>query len=354
MQKTLIICHLYGGGGETPFIRPNVSHCVEENEVHYNPRLPSIIVTYNITDVENSAILVPSFLDYLIYFEVDGVSHEIEQDVYDFNIGETGKHIVKYAFNTENRIHFNGQDDRITSVIIEEGYKSVDQWFFENCPNITSVSLPDSLETIPNGFFSQSTLLPTEGNITYADYVAVICADKTQSTYTFKDGTRFTAPWLFQNCTNLTTITLPSTLKPYGIGYQTFQGCTSLQTIVIPKQIKYLGNTTFDGCTSLTNVTFEEGSQLEELGGMVFSGCSSLEHLEFPNTLKSLYNSEFSNCDSLIDITFHSVVPPTLKYSVFKSNDTYTIYVPAESVEAYKTADKWTVAASRIQAIPTA
>ena len=27
-----------GGGGNTPFVKPNVSYCTEENEVHYNPR----------------------------------------------------------------------------------------------------------------------------------------------------------------------------------------------------------------------------------------------------------------------------------------------------------------------------
>ena len=27
-----------GGGGVTPFVKPNVSYCTEENEVHYNPR----------------------------------------------------------------------------------------------------------------------------------------------------------------------------------------------------------------------------------------------------------------------------------------------------------------------------
>ena len=26
-----------GGGGVTPFVKPNVSYCTEENEVHYNP-----------------------------------------------------------------------------------------------------------------------------------------------------------------------------------------------------------------------------------------------------------------------------------------------------------------------------
>ena len=27
-----------GGGGDTPFVKPNVSYCTEENEVYYNPR----------------------------------------------------------------------------------------------------------------------------------------------------------------------------------------------------------------------------------------------------------------------------------------------------------------------------
>ena len=26
-----------GGGGNTPFVKPNVSYCVQENDVHYNP-----------------------------------------------------------------------------------------------------------------------------------------------------------------------------------------------------------------------------------------------------------------------------------------------------------------------------
>lgn len=31
-----------GGWGDTPFVRPNVSHCIEENHVHYNPRYQHI------------------------------------------------------------------------------------------------------------------------------------------------------------------------------------------------------------------------------------------------------------------------------------------------------------------------
>lgn len=36
MKTTPNTKRLLGGGGDTPFIKPNVSHCVQENEVHYN------------------------------------------------------------------------------------------------------------------------------------------------------------------------------------------------------------------------------------------------------------------------------------------------------------------------------
>lgn len=37
MKPIQVTLNLLGGGGDTPFIKPNVSHCIEENEVHYSP-----------------------------------------------------------------------------------------------------------------------------------------------------------------------------------------------------------------------------------------------------------------------------------------------------------------------------
>jgi len=175
--------------------------------------------------------------------------------------------------------------------------------------------------------------------------------DNRLSTYTFRNGTKFTAPWLFMDNTALTGLTLPSTLIQ--LGYQTFYECTNLKSISIPSGVTEIGNGTFYNCTSLTSVTFESGSNLKDLDGSTFYGCSSLQHLEFPDTLEILWNGEFINCSLLVDITFHSVVPPELHdNTIISANQTLTIYVPAESVDAYKTANRWSVAANRIQAIP--
>jgi hypothetical protein len=331
-------------------VLPNVSYCEDNNDVHYNPRIPAIIVTYNITDLENNSIVIyPN----LICYEIDDVTYFPQEDVYVFKFTETGVHTVKYFFNPEEYInYFISDDDRVTSVIIEEGYKYIGQWFCMNCQNIVNVSIPKSLTYIQNGFFMNCSSLPTEGNILYADTVAVGCTDKTQTTYTIRNNTRFLADYLFKNCTNLTHITLPDTLEANSIGGQVFNGCTSLESIVIPRKVEVIENTAFDGCTSLNSVTFEEGSQLTALQGGVFNGCSSLQHLEFPSTLNLLWNNEFSGCSNLIDITFHSVVPPVLHdNTIIRNGQTFTIYVPAESVNAYKTANYWSAAANRIQAI---
>jgi hypothetical protein len=60
----------------------------------------------------------------------------------------------------------------------------------------------------------------------------------------------------------------------------------------------------------------------------------------------------FNGCDSITSITFLSTTPPTIQlsyYPTLPSHKTYTIYVPAESVDAYKGA--WKKKASQIEAI---
>jgi len=60
----------------------------------------------------------------------------------------------------------------------------------------------------------------------------------------------------------------------------------------------------------------------------------------------------FNECRNLVSITVNATTPPTLGDSAFyHTADRLRIYVPSESVEAYKTADGWRNYASIIQAI---
>lgn len=67
------------------------------------------------------------------------------------------------------------------------------------------------------------------------------------------------------------------------------------------------------------------------------------------------YYGTLGNNTSLTSVTFKSIVPPTFtsRTDIFRGDSSLTtIYVPAESVEAYKTAAIWSAWASMIQAIP--
>ena len=86
----------------------------------------------------------------------------------------------------------------------------------------------------------------------------------------------------------------------------------------------------------------------------LFYKCIKLTSVTIPNSVTSIGSSAFNGCSSLTSVTVEATTPPTLGSNVFQdSNANLVIYVPAESVEAYKTTGNWVTYASRIQAIPT-
>lgn len=77
--------------------------------------------------------------------------------------------------------------------------------------------------------------------------------------------------------------------------------------------------------------------------------------ITIPASVTFIGNEAFSSCSKLASVTMIRTTPPTLGgTSVFSSTSSaLVIYVPAESVNAYKAASRWSNYASRIQAIPS-
>lgn len=90
--------------------------------------------------------------------------------------------------------------------------------------------------------------------------------------------TTIVASSTFYNCSNLTSIIIPTSITSIG-GYA-FEGCSSLTNIVIPISVTNIGEQAFLGCTSLTSITIPDS--VASIGEAVFSGCSSLETLVLP------------------------------------------------------------------------
>ena len=108
----------------------------------------------------------------------------------------------------------------------------------------------------------------------------------------------------FDDCTNLTSITIPKSVTSIGDG--AFRNCTSLTSITIPNSVTSIGNDAFNCCTSLTSVTI--GNSVTSIGDRAFRYCTSLKSVTIPNSVTSIGYNAFYNCKSLKSITIPNSV----------------------------------------------
>ena len=121
----------------------------------------------------------------------------------------------------------------------------------------------------------------------------------------------------------LTDTLIDTATVPDGI----FSELRSMASVVIPEGFKHLGNNSFGACYGLSSVTI-------------------------PSTIESIDFQCFDECSSLNEVIILSTVPPTIDATSFNYVPGY-IYVPSESVNAYKTASEdWETYAEQIRAIP--
>ncbi len=79
-----------------------------------------------------------------------------------------------------------------------------------------------------------------------------------------------------------------------------------------------------------------------------FRGCFILNSIILPESVVEIGDSAFTKCAYLTDFYCQSIVPPILGKNVFPNSPSLIIYVPQESVNAYKSADGWNLYASKI------
>ena len=153
----------------------------------------------------------------------------------------------------------------------------------------------------------------------------------------------------FERCTSLTGITIPD--KVTSIGERAFISCSSLTGITIPNSVTSIGASAFERCTSLLEIAIP--NKVTSIGEGAFFGCTSLTGITIPDSVTSIGNYAFEFCNSLSSIILLPETPPTLGTYAF--NDIATnavIYVPSESVDGYKSADRWSDYADIVQPIP--
>lgn len=155
----------------------------------------------------------------------------------------------------------------------------------------------------------------------------------------------------FARCGNLQRVAIPESVT--AIGADAFSDCSSLQSVVVPESVVAIGAYAFLGCTSLQAVTIPEGVTVIE--AFTFKGCTSLQKVTIPKGVTVIKGYAFYECTNLQSIYCKPINPPSLKtdfawLNFDKNASGRKIYVPAGSVDAYKSATGWSSYAADIVA----
>ena len=121
----------------------------------------------------------------------------------------------------------------------------------------------------------------------------------------------------FNNCPDLTSVSIPNTVT--SIGYDAFLFCTGLSLMTIPNSVTDIESEAFYGCSGMRRVVI--GSGVTYIGQYAFCDC---------------YNLNFVGC--------LATTPPTMAASNVFDDDTYSyasVGVPKGRMSAYQAANWW-------------
>lgn len=135
------------------------------------------------------------------------------------------------------------------------------------------------------------------------------------------------------------------------ISYYAFYGCSYLKSVSLPSSVVSIYEYAFCGCSNLEIIIIP--SSVMAINRHAFEDCDHLESITIPSDIQTIGEQAFYDCDNLTSVTVEATTPPSLGASAFGNTPSnLVIYVPSESVNAYKVASGWSDYKNQIQAIP--
>ncbi|MBO5844400.1 MAG: leucine-rich repeat domain-containing protein [Bacteroidales bacterium] len=166
---------------------------------------------------------------------------------------------------------------------------SIEEWAFNNCSSLNSVTIANSVISIENN--------------------------------------------AFYNCRSLTYISIGNSLTY--IGYDAFYNCSSLNTLnfnAINCNDFYNLSPFFDCPITTINI----GDSVQRIPNRFAKELSSLTSVNIGNNVTSIGNKAFEGCSSLQNVTCLATTPPTLAdNTVFPYPNIATLNVPCGTLEVY-------------------
>jgi hypothetical protein len=287
----------------------------------------------------------------------------------------------------------------LSSIIIPDGVRTIESGAFNACTGLAFVSLGAGLENIGIDVFGDCNLKTVEINnstivsknysseetnvgsiFAYASVEEIILGEDVTSIgdYAFKgcgmlsikmsDNVTSIGNYAFQNCPCLTSVELSNNLTY--IGQWAFISCYQLLSVTIPKSVRCIDQIAFYWCDKLTKVVINSnevvareneqfytlrscfgpqvkeyilGKDVRKIANIACSESEKLTTVTISSNLTCIEDSAFHKCTSLADIYCYAKQVPEMGEDVFIDSNykNATLHVPANAVEAYKSAEQW-------------
>ena len=237
---------------------------IETNCFAYNGSLGSVIMPNSVTNI-----------DFEAFYKCAGLmSVTIPGSVIDI-----GRNAFEYC-------------ELLTNVTVGNGVVSIGSWAFSDDPSLATVTLPNTVTDIGDSAFlwtGLNSIIIPDSVTDLGTQVLFDCYDLTNVSLpsgltTLPDGT-------FGQCASLPSVTIPKTVTEMGEGV--FNGCESLTNISLPSGLTTLPDSTFGGCSSLPSIIIP--AAVTDLGDYAFYGCTALQKVIFLGNPPNAGSQVFGN-----------------------------------------------------------
>ena len=248
----------------------------------------------DVVTLESNAIVSTS--RYNLLFWIDSLKTIFGNQVKEYIIGNSVTSIGNYAF---------GECTGMTSITIPESVTSIGQYAFYRCRGITSITISKNLTSIGLCAFAAC------GGLTS------INVDNNNPNYDSRN-----------NCNAIIETATNIMLK----------GC---QNTIVPESVTRISHMAFSDCYDMTSFTIPEN--VTSIGQYTFSSCTGMDSIIIGSGVKSIESYALSDCQSLNKVYCLADSVPKTGSSVFVNSPiaSATLYVPAVSVEEYKSTKPW-------------
>ena len=260
-------------------------------------------------------------------------------------------------------------DKEITSVVIPDGIETIEGFAFSDCSLLKKIELPKNLKSIGYHAFSNCnslTSIKIPGGVENLDCDGIFWYCEKLKKIELEEGIE-ALDYIFPGCTAVKTITIPNSLRTLdGLVFSDFRSLRNIVLakdnphlvvennvlyskdkkriiralpcigphFIVPKSVRVIDRFAFAHCKNLEEITIH--NHVKSIGNGAFRGCRRLKGIVLPKSLRKIEQHTFEKCSALSEVVLQSGIREIEWNAFLHCKSLHHIHLP-ESVRTIET-----------------